>query len=199
MCYAVLPVAVLVGLFQHGCTSQERPTDAGPSGIGGTGSTAIVDGAGGVSGTGGVDLHCLDGSDGCVWSCGVGSESGTGNGPYPNCVDGQLTCPTGSQKVSACAPESCARRHGYCCDIATGKVSPPACGADGVRETVCPDGSDALSRARCIPAGLAVSSCLGLDSQACTTLSQECHFGVVCRCIVAPDSGLIWQCSGIIP
>ena len=180
-----------------GCSSQESPAVAGPSGAGG--STAIDQGTGGA----GLDRSCLDGSDWCVWSCSVGAESGSGDSPYPFCVDGQFRCPIGSQVLSTCPPRACARFDAYCCDGASGKVAAPACMADGTRAAVCPDGRDVLPGAHCVPDGVGVAvSCNELDGQACAVLGQECHLGGECRCrpkLGTSDGTLAWQCSTLLP
>src|SRR5437879_4788120 len=91
-------LASLVVAAEGACSSQDTPATAGTSGAGG--STAVDQGTGGV----GFDRSCLDGSDWCVWSCAVGSESSSGDSPYPFCVDGQFRCPSESQVLSTCPP-----------------------------------------------------------------------------------------------
>jgi len=148
----------------------------------------------------GFDRSCLDGSDWCVWSCAVGAESGTGDSPYPYCEEGKFRCPTGAKKLSSCPARSCARFDAYCCDSSTGKIVRPVCQADGLRDTVCPDGSDVSPFARCVPAGVSVvSSCGELDGKRCETFLEECNLGAACRCVSVGDGALAWLCESVIP
>jgi hypothetical protein len=183
---------VAVSAVAVACSSQQRPSDAGTSGTGA---------AGGTGGSVTPDVSCLDGSDGCVWSCGVGVESGTGDSPLPFCdANHKFSCPASSVALSSCPARACARFGLYCCDAITGKLSPPPCNADGLRATVCADGSDVLTQPRCIPPGLNVmSSCIELQAEPCDTIDQECSLRGACRCQSQGGRAPAWDCPAYIP
>ena len=192
---------VAAGLCGPACSSMEKLADAGTGTGGETGSGG---GAGALSGTGGAaagpDTHCIDGSDGCVWSCGAGRETGSGDSPQPYCdADGKFRCPVGSQALSTCPPGSCA---GFdtplCCEAATGRLRAPPCKADGFRD-VCPAGSSPAQNYRCIPDGIQVTQCLQLEGQPCASTDLACRDGASCRCIPNGATSLVWQCEVVIP
>jgi len=151
---------VLMVLAALGCSSVEN-TSAGTGGNAGGGS------AGGAGGGFLPDTSCFDGSDGCVWSCAAGPETGSGDSPHAFCdSEGKFRCPTGSQTYSSCPFGSCARRDlPMCCDPVTGRVADPPCKADGFRGA-CPAGTSDYTSA-CRPAGAAVTQCVQLDGSAC--------------------------------
>jgi hypothetical protein len=186
---------VAASVMAIACSSQQSVPDAGTSGTGG------VETVGGTGGSEAPDLSCLDGSDGCVWSCSVGAESGTGDSPFPFCdADHKLRCPTSSVALSSCPPRACAHFGLYCCDAITGKLVPPPCNPDGFRATVCADGSAVLTQPRCVPPGLnVVSSCVELETQPCDTMDQECTLQGACRCVSQGGRAPTWDCPVYIP
>ena len=182
----------LASLGGVSCSSMEKPADGGPAGTGGA-TPAGVGGAGG-----GRDTSCIDGSDGCVWSCGAGEEMGTGDSPHPYCdAEGRFQCPIGSQTLSTCPEGSCARFDLLCCDLTTGHTGPPPCKPDGFRD-VCPAGSGPDS-SRCRAPGLDVSNCFELDQKPCGSSTLECHGGGDCACKARGDGTLLWDCPPYIP
>jgi hypothetical protein len=187
-------LVVHLGLAALGlaCSSVEKPA------VGGTGGSPSPAGIGGAGGAG-PDTSCIDGSDGCVWSCAAGWETRSGDSPQPFCDSaGKFRCPIGSQPLSSCAPGSCARfDRAWCCDPATGHVDPPPCKVDGFRD-VCPPGSSASDGSECIPAGLGVSECGPLDMKSCSTVDLECHGRGQCRCKAGSDGALVWDCHVIL-
>jgi len=124
---------------------------------------------------------------------------GTGDSPYPYCdAAGTFQCPMGSQRLSTCAPGSCARFDvPPCCNLATGMVAPPPCNADGLR-SACPAGTSPGANP-CIPSALGVSSCDVLDHQSCSSRELGCTQGALtCACELRNGS-LVWSCSAYIP
>ena len=174
------------------CSSVEAPPGSGGSGKGG---------AQGGGGAGGAerDTRCIDGSDYCVWSCAAGAETGTGDSPYPYCdTAGAFQCPTGSQRLSTCAPDACARFNiPLCCNLATGTVAPPPCNADGLRDA-CPAGTSTGANP-CIPTGLGVSSCEQLDEMPCSSLDLGCTQGALTCTCQEKNGALLWNCRAYIP
>jgi hypothetical protein len=186
-----LALTSFCGFLLLGCSSVEKPA-------GGAGGSA-TQGMGGAGGAG-VDTSCIDGSDGCVWSCAAGVETGSGDSPEASCdADGKFRCSTGSQPLSTCAPGSCARFDTpRCCYAATGRTGPPPCKADGFRD-VCPPGST-IESDECLPADLGISRCVALDQKPCASLDLECHQGeVFCDCVARGDGAMTWQCGVYLP
>jgi hypothetical protein len=179
---------VLASCAGLSCSSVENPPVSAGSGGGGA--------AGQGGGAGGRDTSCIDGSDYCVWSCAAGAEMGTGDSPYPYCdAAGAFQCPTGSQRLSTCAPGSCARfDNPLCCSLTTGTVAPAPCNAAGLRDA-CPAGTSPGADP-CIPTGLGVSSCAQLDRTSCTSVDLKCREGALtCDCEEQTGGGLVWWCG----
>ena len=165
---------------------------------GGTGGALEPTGAGGafagIGGQDGSNTACLDGSDGCVSSC--GQEPITWALPFCD-AKGSFQCPGGFVPLSTCAPRACAQVTILCCDETTGAVEPPACRPDGLRD-VCPGGTGSSPSTRCIPSGLGVTSCTDLIGQPCALPGQQCRSGASCLCGPG-DGGLTWSCEIFIP
>jgi hypothetical protein len=180
---AIAMTLVLLSIAGAACSSTESGAGGGPAGMGG-----------GV----GSDTSCLDGSDGCVWSCASAAEMENPSAPFPYCdAGGKFQCPTGSQRLSACPPGSCARFGPFCCDSSTGQVSPPPCKPDGFRD-VCPDVSQP-NYSQCRAPGLGVTKCIDLDQTACASSALECHGLGDCTCTTRGDGSLVWDCPIYIP
>lgn len=193
---------VAVALSGIACSSVAKLADDAGTG-GGTGALSGTGGADTPSGTGGAagpDTSCIDGSDGCVWSCAAGAETGSGDAPQPFCDgDGQFRCPAGSQALSTCPAGSCARFDTpSCCDPMNGHLNPPPCKADGFRD-VCSAGSSPAENHRCIPDGTGVAQCIELEGQPCVSVRLQCHGGAVCRCAARSEGALVWACEVVIP
>jgi hypothetical protein len=170
------------------CNSVEKAADGGLMGAGVGGNA----GAGGAN----IDTSCLGAFEGCISTCGAADVIVN---PSPYCdAQGRPQCPTGSQAIATCAPQSCARVYNNCCDPITGANGPAPCRPDGIRD-VCPTGALPAPDFQCIPAGLGVTDCLDLQGRSCTLAGQRCHGGYGdCSCPPA-DLPMTWQCTPFLP
>lgn len=188
----------IVGATLGACSSMESPSGTGgASGLGGPGGVPETStGAGGSGGDGGALGSCLT-FDACIPSCSSGIVTRGGG----TCSNGAIVCDSGSVPLSTCAPNACAQVYLTCCDDATGETAKPACGSDGLL-VACAAGSS-LVHGVCIPSGLGVSTCNGLQGTACTLADQRCsegNYSCVCAPTPGPPSaGTTWNCNLALP
>jgi hypothetical protein len=188
---------LLGGLGSGSCSSMEKPA-SGTGGSSGLGGSAGAAGAGtGSAGSSGAEGSCFA-FDSCIPSCSSAIITlGTGTCD-PN---GAVVCDNGYVPKSTCAPNACAQVYLTCCDDTTGDSAKPACGTDGLL-VPCPAGSS-LIHAVCIPSGLGVSTCVGLQGAACTMADQRCSEGsYFCICGPTPGAdaaGMTWNCNLALP
>ncbi len=190
--------AALLGACSSGDSAASGT--GGASGLGGQGApVAATGGAGGAgsAGTSGGEGSCFA-FDSCIPSCSspiVTRGSGTCD------ANGAVVCDNGYVPQSSCAPNACAQVYLQCCDDATGETATPACGPDGLL-VACPAGAR-LEHASCIPSGLGISSCDGLQNTACTMAAQRCSQGnFFCICGPNPGAdagGMTWNCDLALP
>jgi len=147
----------------------------------------------GGGGAFGGRLPCHNSAIPCVPSCGATDMS------TPSLEDcegtGAIICPPDTVFLSTCPPNACAQMPTPCCNESTGRLAPPACGADGFWSD-CPAGSHSATSRICIPSGFDVSQCIDLHGTACSSTDIVCSVGngpPQCSCR-AGDAGMVWSC-----
>jgi hypothetical protein len=129
------------------------------------------------------------------WTC-VASCADLDFAPiWPDCEDGEWTCPEGSVDYATCPPESCIRRESTCCSP-LGVKDRPACTSDGLSGD-CAEGWRAQS-GDCIPEGLTISSCQELaEASPCASEELRCtatRCSRNCACEPTVEGDLEWHC-----